>query len=1528
MNRSYLENKGLYQPSFEHDACGIGAIANIKGLKSHKIVEDALTILENLEHRGGTGAEENTGDGAGILMQIPHRFFKEATQKLGFILPNEGDYAVGMFFLPRNIDAKKEAKKIFEESVKREGLEFITWRKVPLNPNGLGKTALEVMPEIEQAFIKRPIESKSILDFERRLYVLRRVVEKKVDKNQLIKRDLFYISSLSCRTIVYKGMLLSRQLRNFYLDLGNEKVESAIVLVHSRYSTNTFPSWDRAHPNRYIIHNGEINTLRGNVNKIYSRESSLNSKVLGDELTKVLPIINKEGSDSAILDNTLEFLTMNGRDLMRSVMMMIPEPWAKSNTMSNEKKEFYEYNATMMEPWDGPSAIVFTDGEKLGAVLDRNGLRSARYYITDDDHLILSSEVGALDIDSSKVILKNRLAPGKMLLVDTLEGRVVPDDELKSKYSNEKPYGDWLKEELVKLEDVEINGSLEKHLEEEQRIINQKVFGFTYDDVKNNILPMAERGEEPLSAMGVDTPIAVLSEKPQPLFNYFKQLFAQVTNPPIDAIREEIVTATNVYIGTEGNILEDTKENCRQIRIESPILSNEDLLKIKNLNKEGFNVKTISILFDKNSGENALEDALENLFNKVDNAYDEGYNLFILSDRGMSKDKIAIPSLLAASGLHHHLVRIGRRTSVSIIVESGEPREIHHFATILGFGASAVNPYMVYESINGLIEDGLLDDSYEKGVYNFNKAALKGLVKIISKMGISTIQSYEGAQIFEALGINEEVVNKYFTNTTTRIGGIGLKEIQKETQLRHESVHDKRGLNVELSLDSVGTDKARSNKEKHLYNPLVIHKLQDATKRGDYKTFKEYTSLLDNDKSILNLRGLMDFDFGEYEIPIEEVEPIESIVKRFKTGAMSYGSISQEAHETLAIAMNRIGGKSNTGEGGEDSSRWIADENGDLRRSAIKQIAAGRFGVTSEYLVNADELQIKMAQGAKPGEGGQLPAKKVYPWVAKARHSITGVGLISPPPHHDIYSIEDLAQLIFDLKNSNIYSRISVKLASECGVGTVAAGVAKAGAEVILVSGYDGGTGASPRTSLHHAGLPWELGLAEAQQTLMLNNLRDRVIIETDGKLMTGRDVAIACLLGAEEFGFATAPLVALGCVMMRVCNQDTCPVGIATQNKELRKNFKGKADYVVNFMYFIAQELREYMAKIGFRTIEEMVGRVDKLKQKKDIKNWKAKTVDLSNIIYRCSDCLNKESKFDRTKTFNHHKLESVLDTTLLLKEALKALSNGENLDIEIDVKNTDRTLGTILGSEVTRRYKEKGLPEDTLRIRCHGAAGQSFGAFIPNGLTLEVIGDANDYLGKGLSGGKIIVYPPKNIKFKADENIIVGNIGMYGATSGKMFINGVAGERFAVRNSGATTVVEGIGSHGCEYMTGGTVVILGDTGINFAAGMSGGLAYVLDNGDNFEPKVNKQMVDVEKLDNNDLEIVKALVKEHVVETNSTKGKLVLEKFDELKDKFKKVIPRDYKRMLNIVEEMESKGLEGEEALIAAFYENVKVNN
>ena len=1504
---------GLYDPRFEHDNCGIGAVANIKGIKTHKTVDQALHIVENLEHRAGKDAEGKTGDGVGIMLQISHRFFKKASSQAGITLGNEREYGIGMFFFPQDELARKQAMKMFEIIVKKEGLTFLGWRKVPTAPEVLGKKAVDVMPYIAQGFVAKPDNVKKGLDFDRKLYVVRRVFEQSNEDT--------YVVSLSSRTIVYKGMFLVGELRLFFADLQDKDYESAIAIVHSRFSTNTNPSWMRAHPYRFIVHNGEINTIRGNVDKMVAREENMESEYFKYDMHKVLPIINQEGSDSAMLDNALEFMVMSGMDLPLAVMVTIPAPWEHDKYMDSEIKDFYRYYATMMEPWDGPASILFTDGDMVGAVLDRNGLRPSRYYITDDGYMILSSEVGAIDIDQTKIVKKDRLRPGKMLLVDTVEGKMISDEELKLRYAEKNPYGEWLDSNLVELEDLKVPNQAAPVLAKEQRLRLQKTYGYTYEQYRTMILPMALNGAEAVSAMGVDSPLAVLSKKHQPLFNYFKQLFAQVTNPPIDSIREEIVTSTTVYVGEEGNILEETPENCKILRVENPILTETDLLKIKNMKKPGFKVEVIPITYYKNT---SLEKAIDRLFLEVDRAHKDGANIIILSDRDIDENHVPIPSLLAVSALQQYLVRTKKRTSVALILESGEPREVHHFATLLGYGACAINPYLAHESIHYLIETGMLNKDYYAAVKDYDLAVLHGIVKIASKMGISTIQSYQGSQIFEAIGISKEVVDKYFTDTVSRVGGVTLKDIENDVDVLHSAAFDPLGLDVDLTLDSVGSHKSRSGQEEHLYNPLTIHLLQEATKRGDYSIFKQYTATLDDQGKTYHLRNLMDFNYPEDGgIPIDQVESVDSIVRRFKTGAMSYGSISQEAHETLAIAMNRIHGKSNTGEGGESLDRLVPGPSDHNRCSAIKQVASGRFGVTSRYLVSAQEIQIKMAQGAKPGEGGQLPGKKVYPWVAKTRHSTTGVSLISPPPHHDIYSIEDLAQLIYDLKNSNTRARISVKLVSEAGVGTVAAGVAKAGAQVILISAYDGGTGAAPRNSIYNAGLPWELGVAEAHQSLIMNGLRDRVVLETDGKLMTGRDVAIACMLGAEEFGFATAPLVTMGCVMMRVCNLDTCPMGIATQNPELRKRFKGKPEYVVNFMKFIAEELREYMAKLGVRTVDELVGRTELLKRKDDIPYSRAKEVDLSRILDNPYEGV-KLAGYNEKEVYDF-KLDETVDESILLKKLKSALNNGQKKSIQLDVSNVNRTLGTIFGSEITRKYPD-GLPEDTFTISCNGSGGQSFGAFIPKGLTLELTGDSNDYFGKGLSGGKLIVYPPQGVQFKAEDNIIIGNVALYGATSGKAFINGIAGERFCVRNSGATAVVEGTGDHGCEYMTGGCVVVLGPTGKNFAAGMSGGIAYVLDEDRSFYKRLNKELVSFEDVSNKyDVLELKGLIQEHVAYTNSEKGKRILDHFSEYLPKFKKIVPHDYRRMMNAIVQMEEKGLNSEQAQIEAFYVNIR---
>ena len=1498
---------GLYNPRFEHDNCGIGAVVNIKGVQSHATVENALKIVENLEHRAGKDSEGKTGDGVGILLQISHKFFKKVTKSLGFEIGGEREYGVGMFFMPQDELKRKREMKMFEIITEKEGLEFLGWRQVPVHPEVLGSKAVECMPCIMQCFIKKPEGLSKGIEFDRKLYIVRRVFSH--------SNGGTYTVSLSSRTIVYKGMFLVGQLRLFFDDLQDKSYESAIALVHSRFSTNTNPSWRRAHPNRFIVHNGEINTIRGNADNMLAREESMNSEYMNNSLQKVMPVVDTNGSDSAMLDNTLEFLVMNGVDLPLAVMMCIPEPWEKNDTISQTKKDFYQYYATMMEPWDGPASILFSDGDYMGAILDRNGLRPSRYYITDDDQLILSSEVGVLEIDPAKIVVKERLRPGRMLLVDTVNGKLIDDDELKESYATRKPYGEWLNNNLVNLKDIHIPNVKVETYEKEERQRLQKNFGYSFEDLQR-IIPMANTGNEATKAMGKDTPLAVLSERTHPLFNYFKQLFAQVTNPPIDAIREEIVTSTSVYLGKDGNILEEKPDNCNVLKINNPILTNTDILKLKNIKEPGFKTAVVPIVYYKGI---KLEKAIEQVFVEVDKAHKDGANIIILSDRGVDEYHVQIPSLLAVSAVHQYLVKTKKRTTLSLVLESGEPRSVHHFATLLGYGASAVNPYLAHETIKQMVEEGMINKDPYAAIDDYNEAILSGIVKIASKMGISTIQSYQGSQIFEAVGISSDVINKYFTGTVSPVEGITLDDIEESVDKLHSTAFDPLELDVDLTLESSGDHKLRSGKEEHKYNPATIHTLQMATWTNNYQLFKQYTHMIDEEMAPVHLRGLMDFNYPENGgIPIDQVESVDSIVKRFKTGAMSYGSISQEAHETMAIAMNMIGGKSNSGEGGESVERLTIGKDGLNKCSKIKQVASGRFGVTSRYLVSAEEIQIKMAQGAKPGEGGHLPGKKVYPWVAKTRYSTPGVSLISPPPHHDIYSIEDLAQLIYDLKNANRDSRISVKLVSEAGVGTVAAGVAKAGAQVILVSGFDGGTGAAPENSIYNAGLPWELGLAEAHQTLIANELRNKVVVETDGKLMSGRDVAIAAMLGAEEYGFATAPLVTMGCVMMRVCNLDTCPVGVATQNPELRKRFKGKPEYVVNFMKFIAQELREYMAKLGIRTVDELVGRVDLLKVKDGVSEGKADEVCLSKILN--ADFADVRVKYDKKNVYDF-KLNETKDVTVLIKKLGKALEQKKPASVEVDVTNIDRSFGTIFGSEITKKYNDT-LEDDMYTVKCNGAGGQSFGAFIPNGLTIELTGDSNDYLGKGLSGGKIIVKPPKESKFKQDENIIIGNVALYGATSGKVYINGVAGERFCVRNSGATAVVEGVGDHGCEYMTGGKVAVIGKVGKNFAAGMSGGVAYVLDENNDLYRKVNKSLVSTEELANKyDVLELKAMIEDHVKYTNSIRGKEILNDFEEYLPKFKKIIPYDYKKMLNAIAKMEEKGLNPEQAQIEAFY-------
>ncbi|MBW5448398.1 glutamate synthase large subunit [Cohnella sp. CFH 77786] len=1521
--RGLPPKQGMYDPQYEHDACGMGFVAHIKGRKSHEIVEQALSLLINMEHRGGQGSEPNSGDGAGILLQIPHKFFSKEAAKLGFALPEEGAYAVGMVFLPQDESVRRKHEEIFERIVAEEGQSVLGWRTVPTDDRKLGASAVRVKPYVRQAFIGRAAGLADDMAFERKLYVIRKRAEKEIRYSGMEGGDSFYFPSLSSKKIVYKGMLTTEQVGSFYPELHEPDVETAMALVHSRFSTNTFPSWERAHPFHYMIHNGEINTLRGNINWMHARQTLFASELFGDDLEKVLPIIAPDGSDTAMFDNTFEFMYLAGRSLAHCAMMMVPEPWQNDEHMDPDKKAFYEYHATLMEPWDGPAAMGFTDGVQIGAVLDRNGLRPARYYVTKDDLIVMASEAGVIEIPPEDIVLKDRLRPGRMLLVDTKEGRIISDEEVKRAIVSEHPYREWLNDHLVDLEDVEDAPELPEpdHATVQQR---QLAFGYSFEDIRKIMEPMALTGVEPLASMGYDAPLAVLSERPQRLFNYFKQLFAQVTNPPIDAIREEIITSTYTSVGPERNLLNPEPESCRHIRLYSPILSNEEFAKLRHVHRPGFKSITLPIFFPADEGEQGLRDALKLLCEAADRVIAKGHNIIILSDKGLDHGNAAIPSLLAVSALHHHLIRQGTRTKVSLLLESGEPREVHHFALLIGYGISAVNPYLAFETLDDLIRQGMLRNiTHEKAVKNFIKAATKGVVKILSKMGISTIQSYRGAQIFEAIGLNQDVIDQYFTWTPSRIGGVGLEVIAEEALAAHRRAFANQE-GAERELDSGGDYQWRKDGEDHLFNPKTIHTLQMATRTGNYELYKKYSALVQGEyEDVRTLRSLLDFKFDQPPVPIEEVEPVESIVKRFKTGAMSFGSISKEAHEDLAIAMNRIGGKSNSGEGGEDYRRFVPDANGDLRRSAIKQVASGRFGVTSYYLSNADEIQIKMAQGAKPGEGGQLPGKKVYPWVAEVRGSTPGVGLISPPPHHDIYSIEDLAELIHDLKNANPSARINVKLVSEVGVGTIAAGVAKGRADVILVSGYDGGTGASPIGSIRHAGLPWELGLAETHQTLILNNLRDRVVVETDGKMMTGRDLAIAALLGAEEYGFSTAPLVTVGCIMMRVCHLDTCPVGVATQNPELRAKYMGDPQYTVNFMRFVAQELREIMAQLGFRTVTEMVGRVDRLDTKKAIRHYKTQGIDLTGLLHMPE--LPEGSARHNAKKQNHG-LEESLDIQALVPAARAALERGERVEGSFPIKNTNRVVGTILGHEVTKRYGREGLPADTIKFHFTGTAGQSFGAFVPKGITLTLEGDANDYVGKGLSGGKLAIYPSPKSTFKAENNIIIGNTAFYGATGGEAYIRGVAGERFAVRNSGANVVVEGVGDHGCEYMTGGRVVVLGGTGRNFAAGMSGGIAYVIDWDGKFVNRCNFEMVSLERLEEEaEIAEVRGMIARHAEYTNSELARTVLGDWNGFLPKIVKVIPKDYKRMMEQIAKVQAQGLSGEQALLAAFEANMR---
>ena len=1509
MNREMTESEYrqyLAPLNKEKDACGIGVIVNIDGHQDTKVLDDALHIVEKLEHRAGKDASGKVGDGVGILLQISHEFFKKAAMDAGITLGDARDYGVGMFFFPEDQLKRTFAKRMFEVIAEKNGLHFLGWRKVPVHPEILGDMARNCMPYIAQCFIERPKDAAQGIDFDRKLYVCRREFEQSSEDT--------YICSLSSRTIVYKGMFLVKQLRKFYDDLQSPLYKTAIAIVHSRFSTNTTPSWERAHPYRMIAHNGEINTIRGNIDRMLAREETMHSPLLEQEVEKIFPVIPKAASDSAMLDNTLEFLYMNGMDLPLAMMAIIPEPWKHNRFMEESRKDFYHYYATMMEPWDGPAAILFSDGDLVGATLDRNGLRPSRYYITDDNRLILSSEVGVLDIAPEHIVRKSRLQPGRMLLVDTRRQRIISDEECKGFYASRQPYGEWLDRNLVHLEDLEIpNKKIPVHTQE-MRDRLYKVFGYTYEDVKTSILNMAMNGVEITASMGHDIPLAVLSRSHQPLFYYFKQLFAQVTNPPIDSLREKIVTDTTVYIGSDGNLLEEQSDNCKMLEVDNPILTGVEIMKIKQLNRPGFRTKVISLLYYKNT---SMEKALDQLNIAVDRAYAEGYNIIILSDRGVDENHVPIPSLLAVSSVEQHLVRTKKRTQVSLILESGEPRDVHQFATILGFGARAINPYLAHECIAELIDLGILDKDYHTAIEDYDKAILNGIVKIAAKMGISTIQSYQSAKIFEAIGLSKDFVDKYFTGTVSRVGGIGIEEIAEGVTYRHDHAFDPMGLGVDTTLDSTGFHNLRSgkNSEDHMYNPETILMLQQAVWNSDYDKFKQYSAMVDDETRPHTLRGLMEFAPKNKPIDISEVEPVEEIVKRFKTGAMSYGSISQEAHECMAIAMNRLGGKSNTGEGGENPNRY-----GTERNSAIKQVASGRFGVTSAYLNSAKEIQIKMAQGAKPGEGGNLPGKKVYPWVAKTRFSTPGVSLISPPPHHDIYSIEDLAQLIYDLKNVNRHARISVKLVSEAGVGTIASGVAKAGAQVILISGYDGGTGAAPLSSIHHAGLPWELGITEAHKALVENGLRNRVILETDGKLMSGRDVAIAALLGAEEYGFATAVLVTMGCMMMRVCSKDTCPFGIATQNETLRKRFKGKPEYVETFMRYIAEELREIMASLGFRTVNEMIGRVDCLKTRDHQVTARASKVNLSDILDPRDVAGPEESHhFDPKAVYDFH-LEKTLDLGTLVPKFAAAFAKAEPHEETVEVTSTNRSFGAILGSEITTRF-DGSLPEDTYKVNAIGGGGQSFGAFIPRGLTIHLTGDANDGFGKGLSGGKLVVTPSRKAAFRPSENIIIGNAALYGATAGKCYVEGIAGERFCVRNSGATAVAEGCGDHGLEYMTGGRALILGPTGKNFAAGMSGGIAYVLDMDHSLYRKMNKGMVSLyEVTEKYDIQELKGILTDYVKETDSEKGHEILDNFQGFLPYFKKILPKDYQKVLVAVSHFEETGISHENAEMEAF--------
>ena len=1529
-NRTERRPRGLYRPEYEHDACGIGAIAHLHGKRSHQTLDDALSVLVNLEHRGGKGLERNTGDGAGVLFQVPHRFFRKEAQKEGQLLPDEGDYGVAMLFLPHDDAAGvTAARQVFERGCAECEVPLMFWREVPVDPHDLGSTARACMPTIYQAFLRRPEDVSRGQDFERRLYVCRRTIERAADATPALEGKIFYVCSMSSRTIVYKGMLVATQMRRFYLDLNDAAVETALALVHSRYSTNTTPSWERAHPNRYLIHNGEINTLRGNVSWIRAREPRLYSPVLGADLERVMPIINREGSDSAILDNVLEFLVMNGRPLDRAVTLMMPEPWDKNPALGEKRRAYDAYQSMLMEPWDGPAAIVFTDGRMLGAALDRNGLRPARYYVTRDDRLILASEVGTIDVEPENILRTGCLGPGEMLEVDPVQGRVVWNDEVRDRLAGEKPYRDWIDEETIELQDLPEpapqDGPTPPAGAAPSLASRLAAYGWYYDDVDEVVRPMAEKGSVPLASMGVDAPLACLSTKTRSFFDYFHQLFAQVTNPPIDALRESMVTSTTLYLGNHGNLLEDCRDACRLVRLPGPILSEADFRRVCAIDRAGFAVARLSATYPAGAGPHALAEALDALAAQAEKDVRSGANIVVISDRAGSGEA-PIPSLLALGCVHNHLIRCGLRTRADLVVETGDALCAHDFACLVGYSASGIHPYLAHDCIRDLCARGELALSPEEACANFDRAVTAGIVSVMSKMGISTMQGYHSAQIFEVLGLSEELVEKCFTFTATRVGGLTADDLQRELDARRAAATGLAASPAPDQLPTLGLTKWRPAGEEHLIDPKAIYLLQRACREGDYGLFKEYSAWVHRPGRAVTLRDLMGFSPAGAPVPLEEVEPASEIVRRFNTGAMSYGSISREQHECLAVAMNRLHGRSNSGEGGEDPARETPRANGDSARSAIKQVASGRFGVTSRYLVSATEIQIKMAQGAKPGEGGHLPGKKVYPWIAEVRQSTPGVSLISPPPHHDIYSIEDLAELIFDLKCANPGARVSVKLCALAGVGTIATGVAKGGADKILVSGHNGGTGAAPRDSIYHAGIPFEIGLAETQQTLLRNGLRSRVVLETDGKLMSGRDVAIAALLGAEEFGFATMPLIACGCLMQRDCQRDTCPAGVATQDCRLRARFSGRPEHVVNFMTFVAEELREIMASLGFRTVDEMVGRADCLTQVPVAgeANWKANRLDLSDLLAPGVCEFGRQIPGADAPRFLPEmaadlELGRTLDATLLVPYTERARAHLEPIRLRADIDNVNRCVGTMLGSRVTAAHPD-GLPEGSVTVDCAGSAGQSFGAFLPAGVTLNVAGDANDYFGKGLSGGVLSVRPADGATYKFDENVIVGNVALYGATGGRAFVNGLAGQRFCVRNSGATVVVEGVGAHGCEYMTGGTVVVLGEVGPNFAAGMSGGVAYVYDRFGTLARRCNRELVNLEEPGEKDLELVRSLVEEHVRRTASPRGIKLLYQFDEARDCFVKVIPRDYERVLGLVAEAEAAGASREAALERAF--------